>query len=407
MLREIKEKFWSVFQRQSGAGSFLASVIVWGIAAGCLGAALNNFLVDVHNLNQFQRGLLELFRELPGFLLVFLLAFLSRVGDWQILRLGMFASMIGVIALCMPANIFVVMMMIMVWSTGEHLTMPVRSAIAMQIAHNNRAGASLGYVTSAMNAGLVLGSLLVSMIFILGRHVFMMPSRTGLYNWVWVTVFILVAASLMLSFTRGAPRVVSRRPKLFFAKKFNLFYLLELSYGARKQIFLTFGPFVLIKVYGIDTSHMALLMGISATINMFAGPMIGALTDRIGYRTIMVYDTVILFFVCMLYGYAGDWFSPKTAYWVIHVNFLFDALLSTTSMATNLYVRDLSRNREEITASLSTGISMNHLVSIIVAPLGGWVWLKWGIGALFSIAAMLAILNTIFAAHIPLRRARA
>jgi len=173
--------------------------------------------------------------------------------------------------------------------------------------------------------------------------------------------------------SRYAPRHQSKRPRLLVRRKFTLFYLLELFYGARKQIFMTFAPFVLITIYGLHTSHMALLMGLSALINMVAGPWVGMLTDRLGYRTIMVYDTVILVFVCLLYGYAGDWFPQHIAFWIVIINYLLDALLSTTSIATNIYVRDVSSDRDEVTATLSTGISINHLISILAAPLGGYV----------------------------------
>jgi len=153
MVKQLQQAFSATFRPRSGAAPFFTSVIVWGIGIGCFAASVNNFLVDIHDLNQFQRGLLEFFREMPGLLLVFLLALLHRTSDWQILRIGTLISMVGAIALCVPANLAVVTLLVMVWSTGEHLAMPVRSAIAMQIAHDNRSGASLGYVSAAMHAG--------------------------------------------------------------------------------------------------------------------------------------------------------------------------------------------------------------------------------------------------------------
>ena len=143
-------------------------------------------------------------------------------------------------------------------------------------------------------------------------------------------------------------------------------------------------------------------MGTSAIINMVAGPWIGILTDRLGYRTIMVYDTFVLVFVCLLYGFAGDWFSPAVAFWVVCINYLLDAVISTTSLATNLYVRDLSSSRDEVTSTLSTGISINHFISVLIAPLGGWVWMRWGVGTLFGMSALLSLANSFCAMRIPL-----
>ena len=149
------------------------------------------------------------------------------------------------------------------------------------------------------------------------------------------------------------------------------------------------------------TSSMALLLGICATVNIFAAPGVGKLTDRFGYRNIMIWDTVILCGVCLLYGVAGNIFPAAVALAVVCINFLLDAVISTTSLATNIYVREIASNQDELTSTLSTGISINHLIAILSAPLGGWVWQRFGIGVLFSFAAVMAVCNSLFAATLP------
>ena len=169
---------------------------------------------------------------------------------------------------------------------------------------------------------------------------------------------------------------------------------MELLYGARKQIFLTFGPFVLIKLYGIDTRQMALLMALCAFTNMFLSPLVGRLIDHFGYRTIMIADTLILFWVCLLYGFAHQLFAPAIALWVVTVNFLLDNVISTASMATALYVKDVSASQDELTSTLSTGISANHLVAVMAAPLGGLVWKYYGVETLFVFGAVMALVHS-------------
>ncbi len=404
MIRRIRLTFLSTFRPNSGALPFFTSIIVWGIGAGCFAATLNNFLVDIYDLSEVQRGLLEFFREMPGLLLVFLLALLHRKSDWYVFRLGLLIAMAGAILLTIPTNFAVATLLIMIWSTGEHLAMPVRHSIAMSVARKGRAGASLGYVSSALNGGHVVGNLLVALLFLLGVSYFKVEKRVILYNIVWILIFLLAGTSALCTLSRHKQEAPVRRPRLLLRRKFGLFYGLELFYGARKQIFLTFAPFVLIREYGADTSYMALLLGIAALLNMVAGPWIGRLTDLLGYRTVMVYDTFILVFVCLLYGFAGDWFPRHIAFWVVSLNFLLDAIISTTSLASNIYVRDISSNSEELTSTLSTGISMNHLVSVVAGPLGGIVWMRWGIGPLFAISALLGLGNSWCAMQIPLRK---
>ena len=389
-----------IFRSSSGAYAFFLSIFVWGIGVGCFMAVMNNFLSDIYHLNSIERGWLEFFREMPGLALVFLLALLHRTSDWKVMRLGTLISMIGAGLLLVPSDKVFVTAIIMLWSTGEHLVMPVRSSIAMQIAKEGHAGQSLGYLTSIMNFGTVAGSILVALLFYAGTVWFEQKGEI-LYQAVWILIVILMLISFISSFTKDAPQVPSKRPRLYFNKKFNKFYALELFYGARKQIFLTFAPYVLIREYGMSTANIALLMGICAAINIFVAPWVGKLTDRWGYRNTMIWDTVILFFVCLLYGFAGNIFPAKIALAVVCINFLLDAMISTTSLATNIYVRQLAENQDELTSTLSTGISINHLISILAAPAGGWIWMKWGVGMLFAFAAVMAIFNSLFAMTLP------
>ncbi|MBR4663966.1 MAG: MFS transporter [Lentisphaeria bacterium] len=396
----MKLDFSTTFRPKSGALAFFVSIMVWGVGVGCFMAAMNNYLSEIYHMNSLDRGWLEFFREMPGLALVFILALLHRVSDWKVMRIGTMISMAGAAFLLIPADKIFVTGFIMIYSLGEHLVMPVRSAIAMQVAKEGHAGQSLGYLTGVMNFGSVAGSAIVAAVFLVGSHWLGHHSRV-LFNLIWIFIFILMAVSVACTFSPNAPNQPSKRPRLYFNRKFNKFYALELFYGARKQIFMTFAPYVLIREYGFSTASMALLLGICATVNIFAAPGVGKLTDRFGYRNIMIWDTVILCGVCLLYGFAGNIFPATVALAVVCINFLLDAVISTTSLATNIYVREIASNQDELTSTLSTGISINHLIAILSAPLGGWVWQRFGIGVLFSFAAVMAVCNSLFAATLP------
>jgi hypothetical protein len=73
-------------------------------------------------------------------------------------------------------------------------------------------------------------------------------------------------------------------------------------------------------------------------------------------------------------------------------------------MASNVYVQTIAANQEEITATLSTGVSINHVISIFIALMGGWLWKTVGIEALFSMSAMLGIINSLYAASIKVEK---
>ena len=308
--------------------------------------------------------------------------------------------MCGAALLLVPADKIYVTGAIMIWSLGEHLIMPARQMIAMQVAKPEHAGQSLGIMTSVMNFGTVAGSLVVAGIFCFGRRFGHFAEMT-LFCVVWCIVILLLLVSIFSTFSQNAPDEITKRPKVYFHRKFAKFYALELFYGARKQIFITFAPYVLIQVYGFSTESMALLLGICAFVNIKAAPWVGRITDRVGYRNVMIWDTVILFFVCIMYGFAGKIFPSNLVLTAVCLNFLLDAIISTTALATNIYVREIASDSNELASTMSTGISINHLISILAAPLGGWIWMKYGIGVLFLFSAIMALCNSLFAYTLP------
>ena len=395
--------FASVCRPGSGWAAFFTSILVWGIGVGCFQASFNNFIVDTYSIGGVERGVLEFLREMPGVLLIALLALLHRRSDWQVLRIGTLVSLLAAGLLLVPVPWMGAVVFITIWALGEHLVMPVRQSLALSIARKGKSGEALGIVTSAINAGTVIGSLLVAAVFFVGTHGLSTADQRILYDIVWGGIIVLLGASVWLGGRMGEPGIQGKpRPSFYFRRKYAKFYVLELFYGARKQVFFTFGPCVLIKCYGMETKDVALLFGVSAFLTaLWGGRLIGRLTDRWGYRNVMIWDTVILFFVCLLYGFAKDVFPAKVAVAVVCVNYVLDAIVSNASIATNLYARTLSESQEELTATLSSGISVNHLLTVFYALFGGWVFDRFGAGMLFLTAGVMALANSAFALTVP------
>ena len=176
--------------------------------------------------------------------------------------------------------------------------------------------------------------------------------------------------------------------------------MLEVFYGARKQVFFTFGPYVLILFYGADAAVISLLFAISAIACFLLSPLVGKLIDKVGYKPVMVADTLILVVVCFFYGFAHHIFPMHTAFIVCCVNYVLDSVISLASMASNVYVQDISDSREEMKATISTGISVNHMITVFIALLGGWIWKTLGVETLFILSAVLGLCNSAYAATI-------
>ena len=138
--------------------------------------------------------------------------------------------------------------------------------------------------------------------------------------------------------------------------------------------------------------------------SFFAAPMVGRIIDKLGYKVVMVTDTLILVIVCFFYGFAHHLFPKDVAFIVCCVNYVLDAIISMASMASNVYVQDLSDSPEEVKATISTGVSINHVITIFIALFGGWIWQSLGIELLFIISAVLGLCNSAYAATIKTRK---
>lgn len=391
----------SIYRGDKAVRTFLATILFSGLAYGFYRGIQDNYLAEIVKISEFERGIVEFFREIPGLLLVFILAAMYRFSETKVFKIGTAIMLSGVLGLLLLGSSKVVVILFMVvFSTGEHIVMPIKSSMSLSFAKNDKGGASLGVTSSISHGGNIIGFFLVSALFFIFSRIGIARDSIIGFRTVFIIAAVLLLLSTLIVLTMKDQGKPVRRSRLYINRKYHKFYMLEVFYGARKQIFLTFAPYVLILFYGADTSIIALLLAICAVFGMLLSPAIGILVDKLGYKTIMVADTLILVVVCIMYGFAHRIFPMHIAFIVVCVNFVLDSIISLASMATNVYVRDLSSSREELTATLTTGISVNHLISVLIALLGGYIWKTLGIEVLFSLSAVLGVINSIYAATI-------
>jgi MFS family permease len=393
--------FREIYRPEAKVARFLSVLGLSGVAYGLYRGVQDNYLAEIVHISAFERGIVEFFREIPGLLVVFILAWMYRFSESRIFKIGIAIMTAGLIGLlCSGTGKFVVVLFMVVFSTGEHIIMPVRTTMSLDLARKNKGGASLGITSALSQAGNIAGFVLVTGAFFVFSRLGFDRNDTVQFKTIFAVAAALMTAAVLISLALKESTLKTSRRRFYFAKKFVKYYMLEVFYGARKQIFITFAPYVLILQYGADTSVIALLLAVCALFSAVFSPFMGKLIDRLGYKFIMVTDTLVLILVCLAYGFAHRIFPQNIAYIVVCVNYVLDAIISLASMASNVYVQDISDSQEEITATLSTGISVNQVISILIALLGGLIWKVVGIEVLFSLSAFLGLLNTCYAATI-------
>lgn len=373
---------------------FLISLFCFGTATALFRGVLDTYLATILEVSKSSRGVVEFFRELPGLFLFVILALFYTLNEQRILRIGYLIALVGLLSFAfIGSGLVTAIIFLMIWSAGQHIVMPVRQSYAVHSVPAGQEGKALGLMRSVQSGGQVVGFFVVPLIFLLFSGV------TG-FHATFLLVALLILAAIAATYGLASDSGKIRRQRLYFNRKYMTYYLLQNFYGARKQVFLTFGPYVLIVVYGASASLIATLMGVCAVLNIFVSPLIGKIIDKAGYKAVMVGDTVILFFVALVYGFSHRLFGHDVAFYVICSVFIIDSVVSNASMAASVYVRALSDDKEEMTATLTTGISIDHLVSIFIALIGGFIWEYLGIELLFTLAALLAVANSLLALRI-------
>jgi len=396
----------NIYRPDAKVGRFLSVLILFGVSFGLYRGIQDNYLAEIIHITPFERGIVEFFRETPGLLLIFILALMYRFADSKVFKIGIAVMAGGAAGLLLTSSSglfltkFLVVFFMVLFSAGEHIIMPVRASIAMDIAKQEKAGASLGITNSLSQFGNIAGFIIVIVIFFILEKFGISKLDIAGYRIVFSASAALMIAAALTAAALRETTLKSPRRRFYFAKKFYKFYMLEVFYGSRKQIFLTFAPYVLILQYGAGPSVISLLYLICAVFGMLCSPLVGKIIDKVGYKAVMVADTLILIVVCILYGFAHRLFPHNIAFIVVCCNFVLDSIISIASMASNVYVQNIASNQEEITATLSTGISVNHVISIFIALMGGWIWKVTGIEVLFSMSAVLGLINSIYAATI-------
>ena len=385
-------KIKGVFDENSGFRMFLLSVLITGISYGIYKGMFDNFLVDVVQIAERGKGVTEFFRELPGILLVFILAAFYMLSAESLYKAGALIMLVGMLMhAALPQTKIIATLALCMYSVGEHIQIGMKSTLSLKYAKSGNGGAALGTQTSINQIGTLLGYLVIILAF-----TFM--SGNGRYTIFFYVAAALAAISLFFSMKiSGKSETDKNKRRLYFHKKYMKYYMLEMFYGARKQVFLTFGPFVLVKQYEADAATMSLLFAVAAIACFLFSPIIGRIIDKLGYKVVMVSDTIILVVVCFFYGFAHRLFPMHIAFLVCCVNYILDAVISLASMASNLYVQDLSDTEEEVKATISTGVSINHVITIFIALFGGWIWYALGIELLFILSAILGLCNSAYA----------
>jgi MFS family permease len=374
---------------------FFTGLLFAGIVSTALNGTFHNYLNDIFGITADQRGALEFPRELPGLLAVFIVGSVIFLGEKRILTAAILITGTGLLGLGFFSPSYAYMILFMfIWSLGQHIHMSIFEPVIMDISRDKKKGTILGRANAFRSLGIIIGTVFI--------FVFMGIFKVS-YDLMYLGAFFICIIS---AFFYSKLRIKTGNNKKFafkfvFKKKYILFYLLSVTFGVRKQLFLVFAPWLLIKFFNRQPQDLAVLLFLSAVIGFFAKPYLGKLIDHFGERKVLMTDALLIIFLCILYALVPMNLPFLPALIILYSAYILDDLLFSLRTARTTYLYKIAESKEDITPTISMGISIEHLVSMATPVFAGIIWINAGYYWVFIIAACVSLISGTLSFFLP------
>jgi MFS family permease len=384
----------------------MTTVALTGLAGTVFSAVMPDLLHNQLGVEGDMRGVLEVPREMPGLLQIVFVAILAGVAKARSLALSFAIGVVAFVGLAFVGSslpLFVVFMVL--WSTSAHLFMPLRDALAMELAGNERRGWILGNIGAFRSIGLILGTGMIWLV--------LTELDLGARTLFLATALFLVAGFVVCCFM---PRVASDQPRddenvrapwrlfidlLVHRSEYRLYYLLSVLFGARKQIFLTFAPWLLVSDYDQKAPQLALAFGISAAIGIALRPLLGRWIDKCGERSVIIWESIMVTAMCIAYALVPLAVPKNIALIVLYGLYVCDDILFFLYISRTTYLSRIARSVREVAPAVALGGTIDHVASMLVPVGAGLLWISVGPWSVFLVAAAIALFNILAAFRLP------
>jgi MFS family permease len=339
----------------------------------------NNFAVEIVGLEGNHIGIIQSIREIPGLLALLVVFFLLLVKEYRLSALSIMVLGIGVAITGLMPFYFGVICSTLIMSFGFHYYETTNQSLTLQYFSKDTSPWVFGKLRSVAAASNIGVGILIFMI---------KPILT--YTQIYLIVgSAIVAFALWGMFQNPVKdKSIPQRKKMIIRKKYWLYYFLTFMAGARRQIFVAFAIFLMVKKFHFSVQEIALLFVLNNVINFFLSPLIGKGIIRFGERKILSMEYFFLIFVFMAYTIVESKFLIAVLYVVDHIFFNF-------AIAIRTYFQKIG-DPMDIAPSMAVGFTINHIAAVVLPALGGFLWLisykiPFIVGAFFSLISLLAV----------------
>ncbi len=363
------------------------SVFLLSLGMGLQNGVNTNFIQEL-GLSGAQVLLQSGIREIPGLCLMFIAALVMHLPlTWRSIA-SIFIMGIGYTLYATVHSWSALVVVSLLASVGFHLWMPLNNALGLGLASKEDSGKVLG----ALSAVAALASMAGIGCIILFSHWLSLRALLGIAG-----VLIIVSAVVLIRLPKNIGETKKTQSRLLFKKRYWLYYVLLLFEGSRTQVFSAFNIMVLVYNYGLSAMQVSILLLASGLVNFVLSQRVGRMLDVLGERT-----TLTIGYIALALCFVG--YALISNVWFLGVMVIFINLLVTFSMGLSTYVNRIAPP-EELTPTLSTGVSFNHITSVgmsfaagLLLPIVGYKALCWGAVVIIMLSVPFALAIRI---HIP------
>ncbi len=339
----------------------------------------NNFAVEMAGLDGKQVGVIQSVREIPGFLAllavyVMLLIREHRLAAFSIVLLGVGTALAGFY----PSYVGL-LLTTTIMSFGFHYYETVNQSLTLQYFDRNTSPLVFGRLRSLAAASSIVAGLII----------FLFGTRFG-YTAIYCFMGGLVIAAGLWALLQDPTHknLVPQHRKMIFRRRYFLFYFLTFMAGARRQIFIAFSVFLMVKIFSFSVREVTVLFILNNVVNYFLSPLIGKAIVRFGERRVLSVEYAGLILVFLVYAFT----QSKV---IVTVMYILDHVLFNFAIAIRTYFQKVGDPRD-IAPSMAVGFTINHIAAVVLPVLGGLAWMvdyriPFVVGAIFSAISLIAV----------------
>ena len=357
------------------------SVFLVRLGQGLLTGASTNFFVDVLGLSGKQVLWLAGIREIPGLSLMFIAALIMHLPLSRRAAIALLLMGVGY-GLYVTIHSYAALLAVAVLaSLGFHNWMPLQSALGLALTKKEHSGRVLGALASMGSLASIVGMAVTALL----------ATTLSLRSfYVLAGIAMVIGGLLVFQIPTDVGERKATQPRMILRWRYWIYYVLIFFEGSRMQVFGTFGTLVLVQNYGLNARQISLLLAVSGLVNFVLAPRLGQLLDVVGERITLSISYVALA-LCFV-GYA-------TVHNVLFLSCMLVAinLLVTLRIGLSTYVNRIAPP-EELTPTLSAGVSINHITSVSMSLVAGsllsivgYEWLCWGAAAIILLSVPFAM----------------